>query len=278
MPAISQFPFFSPLLIGTLSLLPLLVVGQDTVTEPAKTNQATSGRTAPPPPPSISTAPSVAPLKLDIARRDLKNFLTDENALAPYRTSTGEIGVLREVFMIGSPNVSRAFFWDPLSCRLLGVLDLNAPEPPAPKSPPAPVTDTTEDKKEAPVAEAPSPYPLKAAGAMPLLGSPGASGSPRYFGFRLVGGIPEFLYTYGSLAVEERLWLDDGGKVLKQRFAIPGAQKGFRITVPEDWKKRATVSAGTWKENVLSVPKESVTEIIFSYRLTDLDPEPVDSN
>lgn len=113
---------------------------------------------------------------------------------------------------------------------------------------------------------------------MPLFGSPGASESPRYFGFRLVGGMPEFLYTVGSLAVEERLWLDEGGKVLKQRFAIPGAQKGFQITLPEDWKKRSSVSAGTWKENVLSVPKEAVTEIIISYRLIDPEPEPVDAN
>ena len=267
--------------MGALSLLPPLVSGQEGKTDPVPANQQTPGSAATPAtPPAISTAPSVAPLKLDIARRDLKNFLTDEKALAPYRSSTGEIGVLREVFMVGSPNVSRAFFWDPLSCRLLGVLDLDAPEKPLPVSTPAPVTNAPEDSKtqEAPKESPPSPYLLKAAGGMPLLGSSGATGNPRYFGFRLVGGMPEFLYTYGSLAVEERLWLDDGGRVLKQRFAIPGAPKGFQITVPGDWKERASVSTGTWKGNVLSVPKEAVSEIIISYRLIDLEPEPVDSN
>lgn len=277
MPAI---PRLFSLCLSLAGMLPEMAPGQDVATGAAPQIQDKPAPGSPVTTPPLSMAPAVAPLKLDIARRDLKNFLRDEEAVAPHRSSTGDIALLKEVFMIGSPNISRAFFWDPVSCRLLGVIDLDAPQTPepAPAPEPAPVKSASDDSDEESKMDPPSPYILTAAGPMPLFGSSGVSGSPRYFGFRLVGGMPEFLYTFGSLAVEERLWLDDGGKALKQRFAIPGATKGFQITLPGDWKERATVSAGTWKGNVLSVPKESVTEIIFSYRLTDAEPEPSDSN
>ena len=119
---------------------------------------------------------------------------------------------------------------------------------------------------------------MMAAGPAPLSGSGGASGSPRYFGFRLVGGMPEFLYTFGALSVEERLWLEEEGKVLKQRFSVREAPRGLLLTLPEEWKRRVTASVGVWKKNVLSVPKEASGEVILTYRLTAGDPEPPESH
>jgi len=226
----------------------------------------------------------IAPVKLDIARRNLNNFLTDKEALTPYRRADGVTDSLQEVFVIGSNAVPRAVFWDPLACRLLGVLDLEAPAPPATApvvTPPS--TDAGQEnapvESETPEAPAPpSPYVLMAAGPAPLTGSGGASGAPRYFGFRLVGGMPEFLYTFGALSVEERLWLEDGGKVLKQRFSVRQASRGVQLTFPEEWILRVSATVGTWKKNVLSVPNESTAEVILTYRLTEVAPEPAESN
>jgi len=226
----------------------------------------------------------IAPVKLDIARRNLNNFLTDKEALTPYRRTDGVTDSLQEVFVIGSNAVPRAVFWDPLACRLLGVLDLEAPAPPATAPVVTPAsTDAGQEnapvESETPEAPAPpSPYVLMAAGPAPLTGSGGASGAPRYFGFRLVGGMPEFLYTFGALSVEERLWLEDGGKVLKQRFSVRQGSRGIQLTLPEEWRRRATASVGTWKKNVLSVPNESTGEVILTYRLTEVAPEPAESN
>ncbi len=250
-------------------------------TPPAATPPAAAPTTDPEP---VSIAPVIAPLKLDIARRDLKNFLTDPEALTAYRGPDGLTDSLPEVFVIGSNAVPRAVFWDPLACRLLGVLDLEAPVPPATAPVVAPASNDVEQENapvesETPEAPAPpSPYLLLAAGPAPLTGSGGAGGAPRYFGFRLVGGMPEFLYTFGLLTVEERLWLEEEGTVLKQRFSVRDARRGIQLTLPEEWRRRATASVGTWKKNVLSVPNESTGEVILTYRLTEVAPEPADSN
>lgn len=216
----------------------------------------------PPSSPEPSLSKVSMPLRLDLSRRDLKNFLTDPDALAPYQLEGGGTAGLHDVFALGSVNAPWAVFWDARSCRLLGILDLEAkPEESSPSSA-APNEDPGDDN-----ASESSPYLLKASGPFPLAKTSGASGMPRYFGFRLVQNVPEFLYTCGALAIEERLWLDDGGKVLRQRFSAKDAAKGLQISVPEDWKGRVTASTGTWKGAVLSVPKEAVAEVILSYPL-----------
>jgi hypothetical protein len=221
-----------------------------------------------PPPPTPALVVSSVPLRLDLSRRDLRNFLNDKEALAPYQLADGSVADLHDVFAIGSVSARWAVFWDARSCRLLGILDLEAP----PESP-LPAGTGREEKTASAAVEThkgpvvPSPYLFKATGPFPLAKSVGASGDPRYFGFRLVKNVPEFLYTSGSLSIEERLWLDDGGKVLRQRFAARDASGGMLISVPEDWQGRVTASVGTWKGAVLAVPKESAAEVILSYPL-----------
>lgn len=220
--------------------------------------------------------PVLIPVKLDISRKNLKNFLTDEEALSPYRSSDGKIRELKGVFMIGSEDASFAVFWDSLSCRMLGVIDISRPEESGPTPDLSAGAANTDHGKKQPTL--PSPYVLKASGPAQFSGPTGKPESPVYFGFRLVEGKPEFLYTSGSLAVEERIWLVSDGTILKQRFSVREAGNGFRLVLPPEWKERMDVSSGTWKDNTLTVPADSATEVILTYRLSDPEPQPAENN
>jgi len=229
-----------------------------------ESDESSPAPTAPDPTIDLVTGP---PLVLSVARQYLKNFLTDETALAPFKMEDGTVRDLESVFTIGTVEGPYAVFWDPISCRLLGALDLKAP---AKK---AATEESTADDAETDT----SPYAMLAAGAVPFAGSIGAYGEPEYFGFRMVNGKPAFLYTQGSLVVEERLWLDNGGDELKQMFTIRDPKSNVSISLPEDWKARAESSVGEWKENVLSVPKEEAAEFIITYQLDATKIEPAES-
>ena len=234
---------------------------------------------APAPSAGAVSLPVSTPVRLDLSRRDLKNFLSDKTALTPYPQNEGSVSDLRDVFTLGSVETRFAVFWDPLACRLVGIIDLEAPPE---TSPPPAATASSTTGAEAPktsdepsgAAPAPTPYLYKAEGPFPLAKTAGASDLPRYFGFRLVKGVPEFLYTCGSLSVEERLWLDQGGSVLKQRFSVKEATRGLQIAVPGAWKGRIEASAGTWKGAILTVPEEASGEVILTYPLAPAGPPP----
>ena len=183
-------------------------------------------------------------MKLDISRRDYKNFLTDEEVL--YRTSKGENKELKEVFVIGALNGPFAVFWDPHACRLLGVLNLAAavPATPVPSIPPAEPAPPVPAAAPSPPVTPPSPFPL----------------------------------TLGSIAVQERLWLDDGGATLYQHFAVKDDPRALKIVIPQEWKDRVEVTVGTWEKNTLSVPKENSHGIVLKYRLSDPVLEPATTN
>lgn len=195
--------------------------------------------------PSV-TAPATTPVRLLVSRRTVKNFLVDSDALAVYPKNGESPADLQGVFAIGSAESGRAVFWDPTSCRLLGILLLPGSSAPAGAEP---------------------QYLLRAAGPLPIAKTSGGSGLPRYFGFRVIDGIPEFLYTVGSLSIEESIWLEENGLVLKQRFKISPAARGLQFTFAAEWKARLSASAGTWKDRTLTVPKESNGEVVLTYRL-----------
>ena len=232
------------------------------------------------PPPSVTPG---GPLTLDLSRRDLVNFLTDDKALAPYRSKTGEVAPLRDVFMLGSVKAPWAVIWDPRTCRLLGIFDLAAAEK-TPESTQPPVSSANlpggDSGKEDNSTSAASPFLFKAEGSFPLSKTQGASDQPRYFGFRLVDGVPEFLYHCGRLAIEERIWLDEEGQVLRQRLVLKDPPKNLVFSVPKEWKDRVESSAGSWKGTDLTVPKEQAGEVILTYRLIrkETEPQPSESN
>jgi len=213
---------------------------------------------------------------LDISRRSLDNFLEDDVALAPHSDGSGKARRFADVFMVGSDEARHAIVWDPVSCRSAGVLDLEAPPPKPPQDPEQPEEtrgddDSDEegvDTKEGP----PSPYVLRAEGPAPFTGCIGAFGQPEYFGFRLVDGRPEFLYTHGALAIEERLWLAGGGDLLEQRIVVREPENDLLLTLPAVWKERAESSAGQWSENTLSVPVEAAAKgVTLTYRLSETE-------
>ncbi|MEM7699892.1 MAG: hypothetical protein AAF236_15965 [Verrucomicrobiota bacterium] len=196
------------------------------------------------------------PIRLDVSRRTLRNFLTDQTALIPFLSDSGAPQELRDVFIVGSNEAGYAFFWDPTSCRLIGVLDLEL----AMKASRGEATEETEQAM----------YVMQASGAFPFSAMAGASwGRPGYFGFRMVNGKPEFLYTHGTLAVEERLWLDEGGRVLKQRFSLGQTIEPVRVLFPELWRDRIESADGTWSDNILTVPPQEDTTFVVTYRLRD---------
>lgn len=196
------------------------------------------------------------PLLLDISRLSLKNFLEDKSALEAYRRPDETIDDLEDAFTIGAIRGRYALIWDATACRLVGVVDLKRSQPDAEAFPQSGAKNQT------------SPYHLLAEGFHPLAGSFGAFGKPLYFGFRIVDGIPEFLYNHGALRVEERLWLEGDGYILKHRFTVKDSENAILLRFPESWKALITgASAGTWNGQTLSVPVEDAAEVVLTYNL-----------
>ncbi|MCG8598801.1 MAG: hypothetical protein MI807_01550 [Verrucomicrobiales bacterium] len=241
--------YIAPLLLA-VSILPTGTVAQD-AGGAADTSIA-------------DAAEAATAVKLDISRRQLRTFLTDKEALEAYGTEDEQQAVLHGAFMIGSPGARYVAIWDPTAARLVGVLDLQAPR----ETPEIAETEEEEGGKTAP----PTPYVLIARGLPPFQKSSGAFGMPEYFGFRVVDGRPEFLYTHGSLRSEESIWLEDEGNTLKQKFSIRDAKSDIKIAVPSEWKDRITPSVGDWEDSTLKVSKEDTEEIELAFVLTAAEP------
>ena len=210
-----------------------------------------------PPSLEVETPSSLSvPLLLDISRRSLKNFLEDGPALEAYRRPDETIDDLEDAFTIGALRGGYTLIWDATACRLVGVVDLKLSEPNDEASP----RSIPNQPK--------SPYLLLAEGYHPLTGSLGAFGKPLYFGFRIVDGIPEFLYNHGALQVEERLWLEGDGYILKHRFTVKDPKNAILLRFPESWKALITdASAGTWNGQTLSVSVEDTAKVVLTYDL-----------
>ncbi|MEN8715709.1 MAG: hypothetical protein ABF384_12440 [Verrucomicrobiales bacterium] len=219
-------------------------------------------------------AQSDVAIKLDISRRHLRNFLTDEEALEAYGSDDARRENLHGAFMIGSPGARYVAIWDPTAARLIGVLDVEPPKKEQSKE--EEKADNAGLKKEDAEKEelsGPSPYIYSAEGLPPFQESSGAFGKPEYFGFRVVAGRPKFLYTHGSLRIEEMIWLEDEGRVLKQRFSIRSPQNDAQIAVVSDWKDRITHSVGEWDGSALKVSKDEAGNIELSYQLEPAESE-----
>jgi hypothetical protein len=219
-------------------------------------------------------AQSGVAIKLDISRRHLRNFLTDGEALEAYGSDDAKRESLHGAFMIGSPGSRYVAIWDPTAARLIGVLDIQPAKKEQSKE--EEKSDDADSKKEDSDKEepsGPSHYIYCAEGPPPFQKSSGAFGKPEYFGFRVVSGRPEFLYTHGSLRIEEMIWLEDEGKVLKQRFSIRSPQNDAQIAVVSDWKDRITHSVGEWDGSALKVSKDEAGNIELCYQLEPAESE-----
>jgi hypothetical protein len=201
------------------------------------------------------------PLPLSLSRKTCENFLTDKDLLQAHLDTGGSPRPLPGIFVIESPSAACQIIWDPQTCRMLGVLSKSE------------ARMTTSPVGKAPAAAAPSaaapsatPPPLTASGPHPLRRSTGAYGDPVYFGFRWLHGRPGFLYTIGSLIVEEWIWLEDP-TLLRQHFRIRSPESDVIVLLPTGWSDEVTATAGTIKEGVLTVPAANAAEFAITTRL-----------
>lgn len=196
------------------------------------------------------------PLPLLISRKTCENFLTDKDLLQNHLAPDGSPRPLSGIFEIESPSAACKIIWDPQTCRMLGVLDVSAdPLPGSSKGNPLATGSPTTK----------SP-PLTAGGPHPLRRSTGAFGDPVYFGFRWLHGRPGFLYTIGSLIVEEWIWLEDP-TLLRQHFRIRSPESDVIVLLPTDWSDEVSSTAGTIKEGVLTVPAANAAVFAITTRL-----------
>lgn len=196
------------------------------------------------------------PLPLSISRKNCDNFLTDQDLLQVHLDPNGNPGPLSGIFEIESPSAACKIIWDPQTCRLLGVLTTLRDQ----------LSNSPITSPLAPDAPTAKPPPLTAGGPHPLRRSTGAYGDPVYFGFRWLHGRPGFLYTIGSLIVEEWIWLEDPS-LLCQHFRIRSPESDVIVLLPADWSDEVRSTTGTIKDGVLTVPAANAAEFAITTRL-----------
>jgi len=189
-----------------------------------------------------------------VTRYTLENFLVDEIALTPFLRDGSAPAPLESTYTIDSPDGTWRAIWDPTACRLAGVLRLTPPEETEEPSAQSdqPTAETGESTGDPPPNVPPAPFVLLAMGTPPLTATPAATGASSFFGFRLVEGLPEFLYTQGSVAVEERLWFDTSGR-LQQRWRLRNIGGDVSLQFPPHWRARSQAERGEWKQATLTL-------------------------
>lgn len=195
------------------------------------------------------------PLPLLISRKSCDNFLTDKDLLQNHLAPDGSPSHLSGVFEIASPSATCKIIWDARTCRMLGI---QIPLEDRLMGSPTPNLSAAGSLDDASLLSASGPHPLRR--------TYGASGDPVYFGFRWLHGRPGFLYTIGSLIVEEWIWLEDA-TLLCQHFRIRSPESDVIVLLPSDWSDEVSSNAGTIKKGVLTVPAADAAEFAITSRL-----------
>ncbi len=93
-----------------------------------------------------------------------------------------------------------------------------------------------------------------AGGPPPLALTPGVFGAPRYKGFRLrKDGVPEFLYSVGSVLVAESVEPGETEGEIRWHFSIQHAPAGVMLGFDGDGEKRIRTADGKWNGKVLTI-------------------------
>ena len=127
-------------------------------------------------------------------------------------------------------------------------------------------------------------------GPAPLSVTMGAAGGARYFGHRMVDGIPEFLYTVGKLKVSERIFPSEDGSRIVQKFSVERQPVDLILAAPlsaevtsdkekagsrtEDSEAALTVTNGTHKGDYIYVDSKKAGDFTLSHRIGDPLPRP----
>ncbi len=120
-------------------------------------------------------------------------------------------------------------------------------------------------------------------GPAPLSVTMGAAGGARYFGHRLIDGVPEFLYTVGKLKVTERIQPSDDGSEIIQHFSVERHPVDLILSVPLpprgiDSEKANPITFTDGKRegegDFVIVPSEKAGDFTVSYRIGTALPRP----
>lgn len=104
----------------------------------------------------------------------------------------------------------------------------------------------------------------------PLALMPGVFGQPQYKGFKLnQEGVPEFLYSVGSVLVAESIEPGEKEGEIRWRFSIKKAPAGVMLGFDDAMKARIQTSDGKWSGNVLTIQRESEKNFTLILKATD---------
>ncbi len=154
--------------------------------------------------------------------------------------------------------------WDTTECRLLytwrgGFLDMSEVWNPEAASLP---------DGEAPVATLKGRLTFVARGALPISVSAGAFGLPRYLGYEMKDGYPEFHYLYGSLTIHERLVPGPKGKSLKQEFSVENSPGNVIFQFDPANRPQLTTPEGKWEKDVLVIAEKNAGDFSLQIDLS----------
>lgn len=91
-------------------------------------------------------------------------------------------------------------------------------------------------------------------GPSPLGLTPGVFGQPQYKGFQLgKDGVPEFLYSIGSVLVVESIEPGEKAGEIRWHFSIKHAPAGVMLGFDEGMKARIQTTDGKWNGEVLTI-------------------------
>jgi len=185
--------------------------------------------------------------QLILKRTTIKNFIADAVINRALSGSDATPHQLASTFEMILPSTEQTFVWSPALCRLIGI----------------------HRGKQTSFIE------ISAEGVHPFSVSTGARGTPVFFGFRLVAGAPEFLYTYGQMSIEERFEISADGRRLYQHFKIAASTANTTYTVPESWRKILTADNGRWMQTTLALNRQETMEgFTVTYHLDPQAPRP----
>lgn len=102
----------------------------------------------------------------------------------------------------------------------------------------------------------------KAAGPLPLrLGE----GRPKFRGYKMSGGSPEFIYEIGGVTVHEHIVPTDPGTfMIHYRIAKP--PETVKVTFDPSVRPQISCDGGSWKENTLEIPADHGDHFMLTVR------------
>jgi azurin len=105
---------------------------------------------------------------------------------------------------------------------------------------------------------------FKAAGAMPIqAGDPTLR--PKFRGYRVLSGNPEFLYEVGDLKIHEHIMPADPGSFMVH-YRVENAREPVRLLFDPQVRPQISCTQGGWRENVLEIPVDHADHFMLLVR------------